>query len=147
MDSGGVEVGAVGASAPAGGQHGDGKEFGECGAAATKLQSVGSVGFGAVPDVRDVGVPGESDERVDRGGGGEGVLDLGKPGAECVGAGAELGKRDGTSAKAAERSVRRWPMAAASVCSAVVSRPGSVGVVNTSVASGRCRRATMIRST
>jgi hypothetical protein len=38
-------------------------------------------------------------------------------------------------------------MAAASVCSAVVSMSESVGAVKTSAASGRCRRATISRWT
>ncbi|MGH3821431.1 MAG: hypothetical protein ACRDRA_01085 [Pseudonocardiaceae bacterium] len=38
MDSGGVEVAAVWASASAGGQHGDGEEFAEYGASAAKVE-------------------------------------------------------------------------------------------------------------
>jgi hypothetical protein len=91
VDSGGVEVCSIWASASAGGEDGDGEEFDEYGAAATEVQSVGTVGCGAVPDICHVGVTGEPDQRVDGGGGGEGVFDVGKVSAEFVGAGAELG--------------------------------------------------------
>ncbi len=71
VDSGGIEVAAVWASASTGGQHGDGEECAEYGAAAAEIELVGSVRGGAVPDVGDVGRPGESDERVDRCSGGK----------------------------------------------------------------------------
>jgi hypothetical protein len=44
VDSGGFEIGAVGASALAGGQHGDGEECVEDGAAVADVESVGAVG-------------------------------------------------------------------------------------------------------
>ncbi|HET9258108.1 MAG TPA: hypothetical protein VFO16_23330 [Pseudonocardiaceae bacterium] len=94
VDSGGIEITAVWASAPAGGQYGDGEECGQDGAAAADVEPVGAVGGGAVPDAGDVGLPGEPDQRVNRCSGGEGVLDVGEPGAEC--ARAELGQGDRT---------------------------------------------------
>jgi hypothetical protein len=76
--------------ASASGKDGDGEEFDEYGAAATEVQSVGTVGCGAVPDICHVGVTGEPDQWVDGGGGSEGVFDVGKASAEFVGAGTEL---------------------------------------------------------
>jgi hypothetical protein len=95
VDAGGVEVAAVGASALAGGQHGDGEERGQDGAAAAEVEPVGAVGSGAVPDLGDVGVPSEPDQRVGPRGGGEGVLDLNQSVAEFAGAGPQLGESDG----------------------------------------------------
>ena len=102
-DSGGVEIAAVWASALVGGQHGDGEQGGEDGAAAAQVEPVGAVGGGAVPDLGDVGLPGRSDQRVNPGSGDEDVFDFGEPGAEFVGAGAQLSQGDSAFGKAVER--------------------------------------------
>jgi hypothetical protein len=110
VDSGGVEIGAVGASALAGGQHGDSEECGQDGAAAADVKPVAAVGGSAVPDLGDAGLPGEPDQRVHPCGGGKGVVDLGEPGAECAGAGAQLSQGDRTLSERSGQvgEVLRW---------------------------------------
>jgi hypothetical protein len=80
MDSDGVEVGSVWASTVTGGEHGDGNQFGEYGAAAAEVQSVKTVECGSVPDICDVGLSDELGWEVDGSGGGKGVLDVGEAG-------------------------------------------------------------------